>query len=277
MLKSARLALCLSVLLLLVGPSSLWAVTVGFLSQVEGKVDILRQGKPPAVPAQVRDQVDAGDLIRTKSLSRAQIRFVDDTVLTIAPGSLVAIDNFLFDAAQPRRQAVLQVLRGLVNCLVQRLYQLEEPDFLIKTFTATLGVRGTRWFTLVGVNYVGGFVETGLVEMSSVLPHRQKKVLITGGEYSFTLLHQDPLDPKRYSLETLNLLRQWLVSGVPPLVLQSDPLSIPWEGKIEGQILPPGLEQLISPKEIPEGLFVPPTLRPLPPVQPPSHSGGIYP
>ncbi len=243
------------------------AAVVGAFSQVEGKVDILRQGKLPGVSARVQDQVEAGDFIRTKSRSRAQVRFVDDTVLTIAPGSLVAIDAYLFDAAQSRRQAVLQVFRGLVHCVVNRLYKLEEPDFLIKTFTANMGVRGTRWFTLVGVKFVGGFVEEGMVEMSSVLTHLLKKVLIVSGEYSFTPFHREPMDVRRYSLETIDLLRQWLITGVPERILQSDPATLQWEGGSGLQLLPPGLGKPGQPKELPEGLFIPPALKP--PVQAP--------
>ncbi len=49
-----------------------WASTevVGHISQVEGKVDLLKGGKLPATPLKLQDQVESGDLIRTKPSPR---------------------------------------------------------------------------------------------------------------------------------------------------------------------------------------------------------------
>jgi hypothetical protein len=66
---------------------------VGRVAQVEGGVDILRGGKLPAIAAKRNDIINSTDIIRTKSLSSAEIKFVDDSSITIAPGSRVAIEE----------------------------------------------------------------------------------------------------------------------------------------------------------------------------------------
>ena len=47
------------------------AEVVGRLTQVEGRVDLLKGGQLPAIPAKVEDGVQPGDVLRTKSQSKA--------------------------------------------------------------------------------------------------------------------------------------------------------------------------------------------------------------
>ena len=120
------------------------AAVVGRISQLEGKVDCLKQGKLPATPAKLNDEVEPGDILRTKSLSKAQITFVDDSVLTISPGSRIAIEEYMVDTAKGKRNAVLQLFQGIALAVVPKIYQSEQPNFIIKTHTAIMGIRGTE-------------------------------------------------------------------------------------------------------------------------------------
>ncbi len=147
-----RYVVMMSVLLICLGmltASAAQASPVGTFIQVEGRVDLLKGAKLPAAEVKAQDGVGVGDVVRTKSESRAQIKFVDNTVLTIAPESRVTIEEFMFDGAKGERQATIGVLRGLVHTAVEKVYPKEEPDFLMKTHTAVLGVRGTRWYTKI--------------------------------------------------------------------------------------------------------------------------------
>lgn len=74
------------------------AAEVGRFAEVEGRVDSLKKGELPAVAAQSGEPLAMGDVVRTKSGARAVIRFVDDTLLTIAPESRIIIQEFLFDS-----------------------------------------------------------------------------------------------------------------------------------------------------------------------------------
>ncbi len=235
--------------------TGLWAAAVGTLVKAEGGVELLRGGKLPAIPAKVRDPVEPGDVIRTKSGARAQVRFVDDTVLTIAPGSMVAVEKYLYDGPKGLRQAVLNVFRGLAACVVSRLLQAEQPTFLMQTHTALLGVRGTKWYTLLGAAYTSVFNETGVLEVRSVKPEITKKVVLLGGETS-TVTFDRVTDPVRYPDIFRRLLEDWLNKGVPEGVINLSPLDLPWlQRPGRGPQFPEKLD------EFPEGLFVPPTLR----------------
>lgn len=243
---------------LLVGaiPTGLWAAEVGSLVQAEGNVEILRQGKLPAVPAKVSDQLDPGDVIRTKSGARAQVRFIDDTVLTIAPGSMVAINEYLYDAPKGLRRAVLNVFRGLVSCVVSRLLKAEQPTFLMQTHTALLGVRGSELYLLLGANYTSVFNVKGIMEFASLQKEFAEKVVLLTGETSTVALGRRATEPVQYPDAIKRLLREWLQNGVPEGIIIMQPMELPWlKRPMQGPQLPEKLE------EFPEGLFVPPTLR----------------
>ncbi|MGB8990516.1 MAG: FecR family protein [Desulfobaccales bacterium] len=119
------------------------AAVVGRLTQVDGRVDLLKGGSPPAVGLKVGDSVETGDVVRSKSLSKAQITFMDNSIITLAPETRLAIDDYRFDPALGKRRAVLELFQGLAHVLVNKIFKVEEPDFVIKTHTAVTGVRGT--------------------------------------------------------------------------------------------------------------------------------------
>ncbi len=171
MLKNSFLSVSLLLICVVaLGVPVAQAAPVGTFLQVEGRVDILKGGKLPATAVKVQDAVDVGDVVRTKSMSRAQIKFVDDTVLTMAPESRVTIEKYMFDGAKGERQAVLEVLRGLVHTAVEKVYPKTEPDFIMKTHTAVLGVRGTRWYTKLLPNGTDVYTEGSKLEVKSIFP-----------------------------------------------------------------------------------------------------------
>ncbi|MBI4796312.1 MAG: FecR domain-containing protein, partial [Deltaproteobacteria bacterium] len=143
------------------------AAPVGRFLKLEGHVDLLKGGKLPARAAKVTEPVELKDVIRTKSKSRAQVLFVDDTILTLAPETRVAVADYFYDGAQGRRRALLQVFRGLAHTVVKQVLKLQEPDFIMQTQTVVIGVRGTEWYTLNLPNGTNVYNIDGLLELTS--------------------------------------------------------------------------------------------------------------
>lgn len=247
------MAFVLAALMLAAVSGEVWAVQVGTLIRAEGPVELLRKGKLPASPAQMHDSLEPGDVIRTKTGGRAQVRFIDDSILTVAPGSMVIISYYLYDSSRCLRRAVLKVVRGLTACVVSQLLQAEQPTFLMQTHTASLGVRGTKWYTLLGATYTAAFNEAGELEVSSLKKEIGKKVLLKSGETSTVALDLPPTDPQPYPDMMRRLLETWLVNGVPERLISMSPLELPWLK------LPQFPEK---PEDLPEGLFVPPAVPP---------------
>ena len=230
------------------------AAPVGRFLQLEGQVDLLKGGKLPAAAAKLTDPVEPKDVIRTKSKSRAQILFVDDTILTLAPESQVAVADFFYDGARGQRRALVQVFRGLVHTVVNRILNLQEPDFLMQTHTAVIGVRGTEWYALLLPNRTNVYNMQGLLELAASNRQILGSLLLQTLKFSEVRRDQAPGPARDITPGILTMLRRMMQTGVTAI-----PPDLPGA---EGPL--PGLDQ----QGLPEGVMGPyaPTL---PPVQAP--------
>jgi hypothetical protein len=153
------------------------AAAAGRLSLVQGQVDLLKNGKLPAVAVKVGDAVGPGDVIRTKSRSRAQITFIDNSTLTISPKSRIAVKEFVYDAAQRKRSAVLELFRGFALAVVNKITKVKEPDFVIKTHTAIVGVRGTEIGFRLSANSSTVLNFKGYTQVGNISPQVSQRFL----------------------------------------------------------------------------------------------------
>jgi hypothetical protein len=197
----------LAVTLAMALPWGAQAAVVGQITAVEGSVDLLKAGKAPGAAAKLQDAVEPGDVIRTKTLSRAQITFIDDTIMKVGPESRLAIEEFMYDAAKGQRKAVIQVFRGLVHTLVTRLIKLEEPDFLLKTHTSILGVRGTSWYTSLKPLKTDVYIEKGKVSGRNILTEVKGEVVGTDLTHFSVGQGQPPTTPMPITPEDLNTIK----------------------------------------------------------------------
>jgi hypothetical protein len=125
------------------------AQEVGKIIAFQGKVDILREGKTPAIEAKINLPVYLKDIIRTKTDSKAEIIFKDGTVIRIAPRSRVDISEYFTDAETLR--ATIDLPRGKVAAYVseestEKIKKAPKVNkFEIKTPITVAGVRGTNY------------------------------------------------------------------------------------------------------------------------------------
>jgi hypothetical protein len=154
-----------------VGPlAAAQADVVGRLTQVDGRVDLLKGGKLPATPVKLNDGVQIGDVLRTKSQSKAQITFTDNSVMTISPESRVGIEAYMVDSTQNKRNAVVQLFQGLAHVVVNKVFKAAEPDFVVKTPTAVMGVRGTDFGVRIYPITSEILNFEGLLQVGNILP-----------------------------------------------------------------------------------------------------------
>ena len=206
----------------LVLPSGGEAAVVGHFTEVEGRVDLMKAGNLPALPVKVQDGIEPGDVVRTKSLSRAQLKFVDDTVLTISPESRVAIEKYMYDGQKGQRQAVLEIFRGLVHTAVAKIIKTEKPDFIIKTQTTTMGVRGTTWYTVLSPQCTDVYNESGKLCVENIFPEITGQVCLETNQFCRVEFSLPPTMPMNYTPEDVIQLKLRLSpqasrgSGVTP-------------------------------------------------------------
>jgi hypothetical protein len=231
------------------------AAAVGRFTMVAGQVDLLRQGKLPAAPAQVNDPVEPGDVIRTKSRSKAQLIFVDDTTLTLAPESRMAVADYVYAPESRERRAVLRLFKGLAHAVVSRVLKIQEPDFTVETMTAVIGVRGTDFYTLLTPNAAYVYLLQGLLSTASANRALPQAVLLKSRQKNRILLDQAPGPALALTRADEDMLKRLMETGVPA------DLEPPMEGP-PGLVLPPS----------PEGPM-PPTIPPLQHIRPKESPG----
>jgi hypothetical protein len=253
-------------------PSGLKAAVVGRIVQVEGQVDLLKQGKMPPQTAKVEDPVEPGDVLRTKSGAKAQVRFVDDTTLTLAPGTRVAIEDYLYDAEKGQRQGVIQVFRGMVQAVVTRVMKAEKPDLIMKTHTAVMGVRGTKWYAILGPGDTDVYNEEGKLCIKNILPEFAGEVCLKTMEYSRVATDVPPTVPMAFTKEDLLLLQNQLSTGAGKRAGGSDGLGRSGLSQLSLANLAAVYNPMVNPLNDPRTVTfaVPPVVKPFAPIIPPT-------
>lgn len=272
MQKKLRFTLIVFVMIAMAFPQVARASVAGRFTMVTGKVDLLKQGKLPAIPAKVQDGVEPGDIIRTKSKSKAQLQMIDDSIITLAPESRLAIADYQYKPAPEERRAVLRFFRGLMQATVKRIIKREEPDFIVETHTAVVGVRGTNFYVLLEPAFTSLYLPEGLVEVSSNIPDIPFMVPVHSMEFTQIPLAKQPYLPQPMTPAMLQMLKQMMNTGVTPGALYVGPPPSP--GEEFPFKLPVSPDQRIRQETIPPVLVPKPQLPPPPPPVAPSHSGG---
>ena len=262
----------LLLLLTLLIAASAHAAVVGRFTQVTGQVDLLKGGAIPAIAAKVQDGVEPGDVIRTKTKSKAQLTMVDDSIITLAPESRLAIADFQYNAARGERHAVLRLFRGLMQTVVTRIIKTEEPDFIIETHTATIGVRGSNPYFLLMPGYTSVYLPLGLLEVSSNNPNIPYQVRLGNMQFTQIPLGRQPFLPQALTPAMLHLLEQMMTTGIMPgMMLGSPPAGGAGAG---GNQFPLGLP--VSPDQKLLQQTIPPVLQPLQQQPSPAPTAPLY-
>ena len=127
-------------------PSQVEAVgTVSELKPAGGLI-ILKRASGIAYYAVEGDPVHENDALYTLE-SRCRLEFRDKNVLLMAPVTHIDIDEIETDAGQGKKSASFSTNRGKVIIYAIRLFRYREVILNLKTVTAVIGIRGTKFGT----------------------------------------------------------------------------------------------------------------------------------
>jgi hypothetical protein len=241
-------------------PQTAAAAPVGRFVQVTGKVDLLKQGKEPAQAAKEQAAVETNDVIQTHPGAKAQIKFIDDSSIIISPESRLKIENFVLQEDKNQRNAVFYFFQGIIRFTVNRIYNLKEPDFIIKTDTAILGVRGTDGMSIKSQADVFLFVFQGMVAFGTDRATLARAMVVRSMQGNQCIAGVVAPVATTITTDALPTLGGLLDKGVPPVV----PLAPTIQGVLNQfkDITGPPI-QPAPPAEMP----LPPTSLPPAPVQ----------
>lgn len=116
-----------------------------------------------------KSEVEQGDTLVAEKGTYAQIRFIDNSEITLRPDTTFTIEAFAFDEAKPDADtASFSLLKGGLRSVTGLLGKRNKEKFSLKTPTATIGIRGTTFVA----QYVGagGASVPGLPGRTSAAP-----------------------------------------------------------------------------------------------------------
>lgn len=120
--------------------------SIGSVSELKGKSDVVRKTKPMVtVP---RLPIEQNDTIRTGT-GRVKIVFVDNSTVSVTEQSKLVIDTFVYDGNPKTSRMGLKFASGTVRFATGQLGKINKSNIALRTPTATIAVRGTDFVSTV--------------------------------------------------------------------------------------------------------------------------------
>lgn len=93
--------------------------------------------------------VVTGELLQTVAGASLRVRFIDDTDLRMGESSLIVLDNMIYDTQRGVGDFALTVAAGVARFISGKI---EPENFVIRTPTAVIAIRGTDFVVAVAQN-----------------------------------------------------------------------------------------------------------------------------
>jgi hypothetical protein len=94
----------------------------------------------------LKSEVESGDTLVSEKNTYAQIKFIDNSEITLRPGTTFKVENFSFDEGKPEGDnASYSLVKGGLRSITGLMGKRNKEKFSLKTPTATIGIRGTTF------------------------------------------------------------------------------------------------------------------------------------
>ncbi|KPK42595.1 MAG: hypothetical protein AMJ78_01925 [Omnitrophica WOR_2 bacterium SM23_29] len=194
-MKNQRIKFLIFLFAPLLLSSVAFAEDIGKFTSVDGKVDVVKMGRGEAINAARGEVVSVGDIVRTKSTSKAEITFTDNTILRFAENTRLEIKEYRIGEDGKRINAVINLQRGKIRAIVSKTNG--KADFTINTPNASGNVMGTDIFVFYQKSSTGVLVVDGKFSaVNSVFP--DEVVNIFSGNTSVIPADESPQEPRVY-------------------------------------------------------------------------------
>lgn len=120
---------------------------IAVVEKVSGSATVVRQGR--TISAKIGLDIYQYDTLRTGSDGSMGVLFNDDTSLSLGPGSMLVIDEFVFAPREGKYAIALRIVKGTVAYLSGLISKLAPDSAHIETPTSSIGIRGTKFVARV--------------------------------------------------------------------------------------------------------------------------------
>lgn len=131
----------------LVFAASAAANDIGQIKVAKGAVQVEREGK--RMEATVGMPVRASDVLVTGANGSAGITFSDNSLVSVGPGSVFAIDKYRFDSTTHAGEFEGSLRKGRLAAVSGKMVKQSPESMKIRTPSSVMAVRGTEFVVQV--------------------------------------------------------------------------------------------------------------------------------
>ena len=131
----------------LVFAASVWAQDVGEIKTVKGSAHVEREGKK--LPATVGLQLRQADTIVTGADGAVGITFLDNSLFSAGPNSVLVINKYRFDTTTHAGEFDASLNKGSLAVVSGKMVKQSPDSMRIRTPSSIMGVRGTEFVVIV--------------------------------------------------------------------------------------------------------------------------------
>ena len=118
---------------------------VGIIHAIRGTVVVIHKATGKAYFGMEGDYIHENDVLETLAKSRCRVRLFNEDVISMAPDSNLAVDEVAFSRKKRVKRSFFSMLKGKVMFYSLRLFSFRKSYAKLKTPTAVVGVRGTKF------------------------------------------------------------------------------------------------------------------------------------
>jgi hypothetical protein len=116
-------------------------VSAGSVKASKGDAVIVRGNT--SLPVTNGVEVKPGDVVRTTDNATVRLTLTDNTRVVVGPNSQMALDSYEFNPNDNKGSMLVSMLKGTMRMISGMITKANPGQTLIKTGTATVGLRGT--------------------------------------------------------------------------------------------------------------------------------------
>ena len=119
------------------------APDIGQIKVAKGRVSIERNGQTLA--GEVGARLQPADVLKTGADGSVGVTMSDNSLLSVGPNSVLALDKYEFDATTSQGQFDASLQKGSLAVISGRMAKQSPEAMKVRTPSSILGIRGTEF------------------------------------------------------------------------------------------------------------------------------------
>ncbi len=165
--------------------ATLAADQVGRVLLAAGDTFAVRDGQQ--IRLAFNSPIEFHDTLRTGPASTLQVRFVDDSLVSVRENSEFAIEDYQFGAKPEEQKSFFRLVKGGFRAVTGLIGQVNHQNYRVRAENATIGIRGTDYAVRQCNGDCGAGVKDGLYGSVLGLSHGTNQIAVSNnaGETNF--------------------------------------------------------------------------------------------